>query len=132
MLCLSGLNYILVGCPCLLIVAIVSFLIGSKTVFKIRQKSHLTTSCLRESHAMLFFSCFSKKCHAMKSRYGDRLMKHCFCVESCINTVLVLSFKTSKLNQAVFNQGKLKSISINLQERPRKRFYEYAILCQRY
>ena len=103
-----------------------------KTVFKIRQKSHLTTSCLRESHAMLIFSCFSKKCHAMKSRYGDRLMKHCFCVESCINTVLVLSFKTSKLNQAVFNQGKLKSISINLQERPRKRFYEYAILCQRY
>ena len=36
--------------------------------------------------------------------------------------VLVLSFKTSKLNQTVFNQGKLKSTSINLQERPRKRF----------
>ena len=35
---------------------------------------------------------------------------------------LVPSFKTSKLNQTVFNQGKLKSTSINLQERPRKRF----------
>ena len=31
--------------------------------------------------------------------------------------VLVLSFKTSKLNQTVFNQRKLKSTSINLQER---------------
>ena len=36
--------------------------------------------------------------------------------------VLVLSFKTSKLNQTVFNQGPLKSTSINLQERPRNVF----------
>ena len=36
--------------------------------------------------------------------------------------VLVLVFKTSKLNQTVFNQGKLKSTSINLQERPRNVF----------
>ena len=37
--------------------------------------------------------------------------------ENKVASVLVLSFKTSKLNQTVFNQRKLKSTSINLQER---------------
>ena len=43
--------------------------------------------------------------------------------------VLVPSFKTSKLNQTVFNQGKLKSTYKNV---PENVFYEFAILCQRY
>ena len=43
--------------------------------------------------------------------------------ENKVASVLVLSFKTSKLNQTVFNQRKLKSTSINLQERSRNFFW---------
>ena len=43
--------------------------------------------------------------------------------------VLVLSFKTSKLNQTVFNQRKLKSTYKNV---PETFFSQSAILCQRY
>ena len=43
--------------------------------------------------------------------------------EKKVASVLVLSFKKSKLNQTVFNQRKLKSTSINLQERSRNVFW---------